>query len=127
MATQQEEMTVSPKASLKTLAFSLVLASSIIASVGAHAAGLSFGPTISGGSQIGWGGSVNQVMPVDTFRHPPCYADYGCGPAPAPATYPGYPHRPTLFDTNDQFDTTGNLNPGGGGGGVKPGKKPNLD
>ena len=30
-------------------------------------------------------------------------------------------------NSNDQFDTNGNLNPGGGdGGGVKPSKKPNL-
>jgi hypothetical protein len=50
--------------------------------------------------------------------------DYPSYPAP-PAAYPTRP-RFTEFETNDQFDTNGNLNPGGGGGGVKPGKEPNL-
>jgi hypothetical protein len=127
METQQQMTMWLKNRRLKTLALSFVVTAGVLANVGAHAANLSFVPTMSAGSQIGWGGSTNQAMPVDTFRHPPCYADYGCGGAPAPATYPGYPHRLQLFDTNDQFDTTGNLNPGGGGGGVKPGKKPNLD
>src|ERR1700750_604827 len=118
MATQKQETAMSFKnLRIKTLALSFVLAAGVFAAPGAQAAGLSFVPTMSGGAQVGWGGSVNQAMPVDTFRHPPCYADYGCGPAPAPAPYPGYPHRTTVFDTNDQFDTTGNLNPGGGNGG----------
>ena len=43
---------------------------------------------------------------------------------PPPVAAPTRP-RFTEFTTNDQFDTNGNLNPGGGGG-MKPGKKPNL-
>jgi hypothetical protein len=52
---------------------------------------------------------------------------YGSG-YPAPPVYAG-PQRPriTVFNSNDQFDTNGNLNPGGGGGGTKAGKHPNLD
>jgi hypothetical protein len=45
---------------------------------------------------------------------------------------PGYgygPHTPPPLprsSANDPFDTSSNLNPGGGGGGTKPGHKPNL-
>jgi hypothetical protein len=51
---------------------------------------------------------------------------YGYPSYPAPPA--AYPTRPSFaeFETNDPFDTNGNLNPGGGGGDVKPGKKPNL-
>jgi hypothetical protein len=45
---------------------------------------------------------------------------------------PGYgygPHTPPPLprsSANDPFDTSSNLNPGGGGGGAKPSNKPNL-
>jgi hypothetical protein len=48
---------------------------------------------------------------------PPGHGGYGTpkGPPPLPRS-----------SANDPFDTSSNLNPGGGGGGTKPSNKPNA-
>ena len=117
---------------IATLLASAIVAT-LLASASAHAASLPTMPTIRTAPHISMSDavtSVPQVTPIVpiTTASPPCHGygyGYGCGGPPPPA-YPQYP-RFTSGPTNDQFDTTGNLNPGGGGGGTKPGKKPNLD
>ena len=50
------------------------------------------------------------------------------GPPPGHGGYPAPKGPPPLprSSANDPFDTSSNLNPGGGGGGIKPSNKPNL-
>jgi len=113
--------------------FMSAVSAGLLASASAHAAGPSTLPTIHTAPHISMTNTmtsvpqVTPVVPITTDR-PPCHYGYGygCGGSPPPAVYPQNP-RFTTGPTNDSFDTTGNLNPGGGGGGTKPGKKPNLD
>jgi hypothetical protein len=110
---------------------SLLIAAGMLASASANSASFSTMPTIHTGPRLNLNVTpsvtpITPVVPITTTDHRgPCY---GCG-APPPAA-PCYYHpadcRLTFGPTNDQFDTTGNLNPGGGGGGVKSGKKPNA-
>ena len=50
------------------------------------------------------------------------------GPPPGHGGYAPPKWAPPLprSGANDPFDTSSNLNPGGGGGGIKPGNKPSL-
>jgi hypothetical protein len=50
------------------------------------------------------------------------------GPPPGQGGYPAPKGPPPLTrsSANDPFDTSSNLNPGGGGGGTKPSSKPSL-
>ena len=110
----------------------LLIAAGLLASANAEAASLNIPtmritPPVSINNTIRSNVTIAPVKPIGPVmtmdHHPPCYS--GCAGAPPPA-YQRYPRR-TVFDSNDQFDTTGNLNPGGGnGGGIKPGKKPNA-
>jgi hypothetical protein len=119
---------------IATLLASAIVAT-LLATASAHAAGPSTLPTIHTAPHISITNTltsvprVTPVVPITTAR-PPCHGygygyGYGCGGPPAPVD----PQNPrfTVGPTDDQFDTTGNLNPGGGGGATKPGKKPNLD
>jgi len=92
----------------------LIAAAGLFADASAEAAGLS--PNLN----------IRSPGPTNTMTMA-AGRGYGSG-YPAPPAYAG-PQRPrfTIFNSNDQFDTNGNLNPGGGGGGIKPGKHPNLD
>jgi hypothetical protein len=76
----------------------------VLASASADAAGLS--PNLNMRSS-----STNNTT---TFAGRPA-GHYG------PTTPPPIPRS----TSNDQFDTNGNINPGGGGGSFKPGKSPN--
>ena len=112
----------------------LLTTAGMLAGANANAASFSTMPTIHSAPRLNLSvtsgvATTSPVVPITTTDHrPPCHYGYGYGctglPAP-PAVGPHYP-RLTIGPTNDQFDTTGNLNPGGGGGGVKPGKKPNA-
>jgi hypothetical protein len=92
----------------------LLVTAGVLASASADAAGLS--PNLNFHST---GPSSTTVLA--TGRTP----GYGPSYVPPPS-YGGSRPRFTQFDSNDQFDTNGNINPGGGGGGAKPGKSPNL-
>jgi len=82
----------------------LLTAAGVLASASADAAGLS--PSLN----IRTSSATNTM----TFAgRPPGH--YG------PTTPPPIPR----YAGNDPYDTSSNLNPGGGGGGVKPGKSPN--
>ena len=66
-------------------------------------------------------GQTTTLAPVPTHRG---YGGAG-GSYPPPAYGGGQrPPRLTTFNSNDQFDTNGNLNPGSGGGDFKPSKTP---
>jgi hypothetical protein len=89
----------------------LLIAAGALAGARADAAGLS--PNLT----------IRSTGPVITTFRTPGYGYPSYTPPPAVAVSP---HAPVRFNTNDQFDTGGNINPGSGGGGTKPGKKPNL-
>jgi hypothetical protein len=102
---------MSPRASL-----GLLITAGVLASASADAAGLS--PNLN----IRSTGPTNTAT-LATGRIPGHgYPSY----TPPPAVYGGPRPHITQFNSNDQFDTNGNINPGGGGGGTKPSKSPNL-
>ena len=96
--------------SIRNRAFALIVASALLGSASAEAAGFTISPS----------GQIGPRFPSQTTTlagRPPC--SY-CGPKSPPPL----PHSAA----NDPFDASKNLNPGsGGGGGLKPGKKPILD
>ena len=87
-------------------ALSVLLTLILLGSATAEAASFISSPRIQTGPHITNNAAVLQTYP----------RGYG-----GPKEPPPIPRN----NSNDQFDTNGNLNPGGGGG-VKPGKKPNL-
>ncbi|HLZ02088.1 MAG TPA: hypothetical protein VKR55_08040 [Bradyrhizobium sp.] len=91
-----------------TRALSLLVASALLGSASADAATFMISP----GGQAG--PHISGTMTMLGGR-PPC--NY-CGPK-APPPIP-------RSAASDPYDTSKNLNPGGGGG-LRPGKKPNLD
>jgi hypothetical protein len=99
---------MSPRAALV-----LLVSAGMLASASADAAGLS--PSLNIHS-IG-PGSITALAAGRTAGHYPSYT-------PPPAVSPD-PHF-TQFNSNNAFDSNGNINPGSGGGGNKPNKKPNL-
>ena len=116
----------------------LLIAAGTFTSATAEAGGFSTIPSIRVAPRITVSSTtitpMRPVMPIETAdHHLRCHYGYRCGDEygygsgepPAPAVAPQH-SRVTVFNTNDQFDTTGNPNPGGGDSGMKPGKKPNA-
>jgi hypothetical protein len=95
--------------SFRTQAFSLAVAIALLASASAEAASFSISPRGQIGPQIS--GETTTL-----YGRPPC--GY-CGPRPAPPI--------PRSSANDPYNASQNLNPGGGGSGIKPGKKHDLD
>ena len=85
----------------------LLTAAGVLTSVVAHAANMS--PNLS----IRSPGVTNTA----TVAGPSGHNGYGAPKGPPPLPRSG---------ANDPYDTSNNLNPGGGGSGFKPGNKPNL-
>ena len=100
---------MSPRATLV-----LLITAGVLASASADAG------TISPNLNIRSIGPSNTTMLAAgrTADHYPAYT-----PPPAVAPRPRFTQQ---FNSNDAFDTNGNINPGGGGGGDKPNKKPSL-
>jgi hypothetical protein len=86
----------------------LLTAASVLTSVAANAANMS--PNLS----IRSPGVTNTTTVAGPASG---HGGYGTPKGPPPLSRSG---------ANDPFDTSTNLNPGGGGSGFKPGNKPNL-
>jgi hypothetical protein len=90
-------------------AFPLIAALALLASASAEAASFTTSPIGATGPHISNPATVMS-------RRPPCNDCGPKGPPPIPRNA-----------ANDRYDTSKDLNPGGGGGGYKPGRKPSLD
>jgi hypothetical protein len=88
--------------------FVVLTTAGVLASVSADAANMS--PNLSIRSP--------SVTNTNVYAGPPS----GHDGYPTPKGPPPLPRS----SANDPYDTSTNLNPGGGGGGIKPGNKPNL-
>jgi hypothetical protein len=100
---QEENPIMSPRALLV-----LLTTAGVLASVSADAANMSLNLSVRSPS----------VSNTNVYAGPPS----GHGGYPTPKGPPPLPRS----SANDPYDTSTNLNPGGGGDGIKPGNKPNL-